>query len=112
MGVEHIDRAGDPRVAGYRGLRDGELLRARGLFVAEGRQIVRRVVEDARYRVQSVLLNAAALRDLEPVIAGCDRDVPIFLGGASWPTSPATMCTAGVCDDATMDELLRRCGCW
>jgi tRNA G18 (ribose-2'-O)-methylase SpoU len=81
-GVEHIDRAGDPRVAGYRGLRDGELLRARGLFVAEGRQIVRRVVEDARYRVQSVLLNAAALRDLEPVIAGCGRDVPILLGGA------------------------------
>ena len=82
MRVEHIDRADDPRVAGYRGLRDGELLRARGLFVAEGRQIVRRVVEDARYRVQSVLLNAAALRDLEPVIAGCGRDVPILLGGA------------------------------
>ena len=73
MGVEHIDGADDPRVAGYRGVRDGELLRSRGLFVAEGRHIVRRVVEDARYRVQSVLVNDAALRDLEPVIAGVRR---------------------------------------
>jgi len=82
MGVEHIDRADDPRAAGYRGVRDGELLRSRGLFVAEGRQVVQRVVEDARYRVQSVLLNPAALRELEPAITAAGRDVPILVGGA------------------------------
>jgi tRNA G18 (ribose-2'-O)-methylase SpoU len=82
MGVQRIDRADDPRVAGYRGVRDGELLRLQGLFVAEGRQVVRRVVEDARYQVQSVLLNPAALRDLEPAIAGCGSEVPILVGDA------------------------------
>ena len=60
----------DPRVAAYRGVRDGELLRSRGLFVAEGRHIVRRVVEDGRYRVRvrarercSVARSRAGARD-------------------------------------------------
>jgi tRNA G18 (ribose-2'-O)-methylase SpoU len=82
MGIERIHRADDPRVAGYRGVRDGEMVRSRGLFVAEGRFVVRRVVEDRRYRVQSIFVNDAALRDLEPVIANTAADVPIFVGGA------------------------------
>lgn len=83
MAVERIVRADDPRAAGYVGLRDGELLRSCGLFVAEGRLVVRRVVEDGRYRVQSVLLNDAALRDLDSTIANLGADVPIFVCGAA-----------------------------
>lgn len=79
MTVERIQRADDPRVAGYRGLRDGELVRSRGLFVAEGRLVVRRLVQDGRYDLQSVLVNDAALRDLESTIAALGADVPIFV---------------------------------
>ena len=82
MAVEHIERADDPRVAGYRGLRDGELARARGLFVAEGRIVVRRILEDGRYRVQSVLVNDAARRDLESTFANMAADVTIFVSHA------------------------------
>ena len=82
MAVEHIERADDPRVAGYRGLRDGELARARGLFVAEGRIVVRRILEDGRYRVQSVLVNEAARRDLESTFANMAADVTIFVSHA------------------------------
>jgi tRNA G18 (ribose-2'-O)-methylase SpoU len=39
------------------------------LFVAEGRLVVRRVLEDVRYRVRSLLLNDAALRGLGPLVA-------------------------------------------
>ena len=46
MGIATVSR-GDPRVAAFGAVRDGELLRSRGLFVAEGRQVVRRVIEDA-----------------------------------------------------------------
>jgi tRNA G18 (ribose-2'-O)-methylase SpoU len=113
MGVEHIDRADDPRAAGYRGVRDGELLRSRGLFVAEGRQVVRRVVEDARYRVQSLLLNAAALRDLEPAIAACRADVPVFVSSAKALADIAGYDVHRGClalvhrpSDTTVDELL------
>ena len=80
MAVERFDRANDPRVAAYRGVRDGELMRSNGLFVAEGRYVVRRVVEDGRYRVQSMLLNEAALRDLDEAISALGVDVPIFVG--------------------------------
>jgi len=79
MSIERIDRADDPRVAAYHGVRDGELLRAHGLFVAEGRHIFRRLVEGGRHRVQSVLVNEAAQRDLEPTIATLDADVPVFV---------------------------------
>ena len=61
MAVERIDSANDPRVAAYRGVRDGDLLRAKGLFVAEGRIVVRRVIDDPRYLVQSVLVNEAVM---------------------------------------------------
>ena len=81
MTVERIKRADDPRLAGYHGVRDGELARSRGLFVAEGRQVVRRVVEDGRYRVQSVLVNDAALRDLDETLARLGADVPIVVCG-------------------------------
>jgi tRNA G18 (ribose-2'-O)-methylase SpoU len=83
MAVERIERANDPRVAAYRDVRDGDLMRSDGVFVAEGRQVVRRVVEDGHYRVRSVLVNDAAWRDLEPVIASLAPTVPIFVGDAS-----------------------------
>src|SRR5712691_3859456 len=79
MTVERIDCANDPRAIAYRDLRDGDLLRKRGLFAAEGRAIVRRVIEDGRYAVHSLLVNEAALRDLERAIARLDAAVPIFV---------------------------------
>ncbi len=73
-----IETADDPRVALYRGVADAELLRTNGLFVAEGRLVVRRVLEDARYRVVSVLVNEAAHRDLDASLHA-RADVPVFV---------------------------------
>jgi tRNA G18 (ribose-2'-O)-methylase SpoU len=83
MAVERIVRADDPRVAAYRGVRDGELMRSRGVFVAEGRLIVRRLIDASRHQVQSLLVNEAALRDLEPNVFRLASDVPIFVGDAT-----------------------------
>lgn len=63
----------------YRGLTDGALMRERGLFVAEGRLIVRRVIEDARYRVHSLLVNDASRRDLADVLKRLPRDTPVHV---------------------------------
>lgn len=113
MAVERIDSADDPRVAGYRGLRDGDLLRSRGLFVAEGRVVVRRVVEDGRYRLQSMLVNDAARRDLEPTIAALGADVPIFVcdarglaGIAGYDVHRGCLALVHRRPDATVDDLL------
>src|SRR4051812_21729943 len=97
MGIERTNRANDPRVAAYHGLRDGDLLRSRGLFVAEGRLIVRRVLADSRYRVHSVLVNDAALRELAPAMAALDPAVPIFV------------CTADLLADIAGYDVHRGC---
>jgi tRNA G18 (ribose-2'-O)-methylase SpoU len=79
MAVERIDRADDPRVAVYRDVRDGQLVRARGLFVAEGRLVVRRAIEDGRYRIESVLVNDAALSDMASTFEALAADVPVLV---------------------------------
>ena len=48
MECERIESIDDPRVAGYRVVRDPELARMHGLFVAEGRLVVERLIADGR----------------------------------------------------------------
>ncbi|HJZ70519.1 MAG TPA: RNA methyltransferase [Vicinamibacterales bacterium] len=79
MTVERIQCADDARAVAYRELADGELLRTRGLFVAEGRFVVRRVIEHAGYVVESVLVNDAALRDLASSLERLDPSVPVLV---------------------------------
>lgn len=80
MGIERVSGGGDPRIAAYRSVADPQLARAGGWFVAEGRLVVRRVIEDGRYRVRSLLLNAAAAAQLADVTAGLPSDVPVYVG--------------------------------
>ena len=76
-----VDGPQDARIAEYRDVRDPELVRSRGLFVAEGRRVVERLIEDGRYILRSLLLNQAAHRALEPALARVGDDVPIYLCG-------------------------------
>ena len=70
----------DPRLEGYRNLRDSELLRRRGLFVAEGRLVVERLLDagDRGYRVKSLLLNEASFASLEHRLTQLP-DVPVYV---------------------------------
>lgn len=79
MSVVCIAGPDDPRVAEYRHVPDPELVRARGLFVAEGRAVVQRALEGARFRVLSVLLSDAALGALGSWIDGLPSDVPVYV---------------------------------
>jgi tRNA G18 (ribose-2'-O)-methylase SpoU len=63
-----IDDPGDPRVAEYRDIPDPELLRAHGVFVAEGRQVVRHLLASARFSTRSVLVSPAALEGLRDLL--------------------------------------------
>lgn len=64
MPVERVAATDDPRLADFKNLRDPDLLRSRELFVAEGRLVVRRVLDDPRFRVESIVVNEAAHREL------------------------------------------------
>lgn len=78
MPVIRVDRFDDPRLAEYRSVSDGELLRRRNRFVAEGRLIVGRLVESG-HRVESLLVNEASFRALEPLLSRVPQQIPVFV---------------------------------
>ncbi len=63
-----ISALDDPRVAAYADVGNPDRLRAAGLFVAEGRLVVRRLVEARRFAIHSVLVTPAALREMADVL--------------------------------------------
>ena len=79
LNAVRISGPDDGRVAEYRGLTDAALMRTRGLFVAEGRLLVQRLIEDGRYTLRSVLLSDAAYRGLEATLTALDAAAPIYL---------------------------------
>jgi len=81
MKVEMVEDPADPRIAGFRDARDGELRRRAGLFLAEGRLLVRRLIETSRLPVQSLLLTPPALEDLRDLLAD-DDSIPVHVASA------------------------------
>ena len=73
-----ISDLADPRIADYHDIGDAGRLTARGLFVAEGRLVVRRAIELHGPAVRSLLVNEAARRSLEPWLARLPEAVPVF----------------------------------
>ena len=81
MPVIAIASADDPRVHDYRAVREPELVRRRGLFIAEGRLVVARLVALPRYRIHSILVSEAGLAALREQAGDglAPRDVPIYV---------------------------------
>ncbi|MBI3048921.1 MAG: RNA methyltransferase [Acidobacteria bacterium] len=73
-----IGDATDRRLDDYRNVPDSELLRRRGLFVAEGRLVVRRLLAERRFLTRSVMVTEAARASLDDVL-GARPDVPVYV---------------------------------
>jgi tRNA G18 (ribose-2'-O)-methylase SpoU len=71
--------AEDPRIAEYASVAEPELARRAGRFIAEGRLVVRRVIQDGGYRIRSLLLTQAAQQQLADVLSRLDPEVPVFV---------------------------------
>jgi tRNA G18 (ribose-2'-O)-methylase SpoU len=71
--------AADPRVADYADIPDPASLAARGLFVAEGRLVVRRLLASRRFRARSLLVNQAALASLRDVLDAAPGEIDVLL---------------------------------
>ncbi len=76
--AEPLSDPGDPRLADYRGVRDPEWLRRRGVFLAEGRSIVATLLGAADFTVRSLALTETALRALERELRALDASVPVY----------------------------------
>jgi len=81
MSVHRLTGPNDPRVVDYHDMAEHELVRSRGLFIAEGRLVVRRLIEGRRHTLRSVLVSEAAYRALEETLAAAQA--PIYICEAS-----------------------------
>jgi tRNA G18 (ribose-2'-O)-methylase SpoU len=68
-----------PELEPYRTLKRPIEHQARGLFVAEGEKIVRRLL-DSTFAVQSVMLTPALLHELGPILEARPEKIRVFLG--------------------------------
>jgi tRNA G18 (ribose-2'-O)-methylase SpoU len=93
--IHYVERADDPRMAAYAEVGHHARLRARGLFVAEGRLIVRRLVEARRYAIESIAVTPPAMNDL--------RDI---LESGEWPVN---VCAPGLLQRVTGFDFHRGC---
>ncbi len=78
MSIIRIDRLDDSRIDDFRIVSDGELLRRRNRFVAEGRLVVGRLIESG-HRLVSVLVNEASHRALDASLTRLPDDVPVYV---------------------------------
>lgn len=79
MPIVSIDDAGDPRLASYRNVPDPTLVRSAGLFVAEGRLVVARLLAEARLTTRSVLVTPPALAALEEQADVIRPALPVYV---------------------------------
>ena len=92
MTIERV-RNPDPRVAAYSHLSDADLLQFHGLF-AEGRLVVRRIIEDGRCTVKSLLVNKGGGAESRALLATLGDRVPIFSVSGDFLGFTATTSTA------------------
>ncbi|MEX0955914.1 MAG: RNA methyltransferase [Rhizobiaceae bacterium] len=78
-----IDDADDPRIAGYRNIRDRDLARRDGLFIAEGKVVVRVLIEAGRFEPVSILVSENRLDGLSGVLANAPAAFPVYVAPAA-----------------------------
>jgi tRNA G18 (ribose-2'-O)-methylase SpoU len=75
MPVIEINALEDPRLAQYRALKERDLAREGGRFIAEGEQVVRRLIA-SDLRTESVLLAQKRAQEISPIVPA---DVPVYV---------------------------------
>lgn len=74
-----VEDPSDPRVADYREVREAELVRRRGVFLAEGTEVVRTLVLRGRFPVRSILLAGDRVDGMADALAHAPPDCPIYV---------------------------------
>lgn len=82
MPIRPLTDLSDPVVSPYRIVREPQLAEGHGLFVAEGRLVVERLITMRTHRVRSVLVSPATLQALEPVLRELEPGVDVLVVSA------------------------------
>jgi tRNA G18 (ribose-2'-O)-methylase SpoU len=78
-----IDDADDPRIAGYRNIRDRDLARRDGLFIAEGKVVVRVLLEAGRFEPVSILVSENRLDGMSGVFEDAPAALPVYVAASA-----------------------------
>jgi tRNA G18 (ribose-2'-O)-methylase SpoU len=76
--VLHVQSLDDPRLAPYRNLKERDLAREGGRFIAEGENLVKRLLA-SRLKTESVLIADRHVAELSPLVP---TDIPLFVASA------------------------------
>jgi tRNA G18 (ribose-2'-O)-methylase SpoU len=79
--ILRIDDPEDPRIAGFRDVRERDLVGRQGRFVAEGAVVLTVLVASARHRTEAVLLDERRLEGLGETLAQLPVETPVFVAG-------------------------------
>ncbi|MGL5116928.1 MAG: TrmH family RNA methyltransferase [Beijerinckiaceae bacterium] len=74
-----IDDAEDPRLAGYRDIRERDLVGRQGRFVAEGEVVLRLLLSRGRFPVESVLLSRRRLENAPDLATLVPEEAPLYV---------------------------------
>lgn len=80
LAAERIADADDPRLAEYRVVKERDLLRARGVFIAEGSLVVERLLSPrCRFSVRSLLVLDTKAAEFLPLAVARGGGFPVFV---------------------------------
>lgn len=80
MPLIRIEQADDPRIAGFRDIRERDLTGRQGLFVAEGEVVLNVLTSDRSLcRPVALLLDSRRVEGLAGVLARVARDTPVYV---------------------------------
>jgi tRNA G18 (ribose-2'-O)-methylase SpoU len=79
--IEPVADPDDPRLEPYRSVRERDLVGRSGLFIAEGRVVLEKLVAAGLHPVRSVLVAEKRLDALAGVLAGLQEEVPVYAAG-------------------------------
>jgi tRNA G18 (ribose-2'-O)-methylase SpoU len=71
----------DPRLAGFRQVRERDLVGREGRFIAEGEVVLRVLLERARHKVEALLIAEKRLDALADLMALVPEQVPVYAAG-------------------------------
>ena len=80
MAVIRIDQPDDPRIAGFRDIKERDLTGRQGLFVAEGEVVLNVLTSDrSRCRPVALLLDSKRVAGLADMLARVGNDTPVYV---------------------------------
>lgn len=108
-----ISDPADPRIEAYRDIRERDLVGRQGLFVAEGKVVLEKLLYSPRHRLESLLIAEHRLPALSGLLAQVPNDVPVFAAAqpvldaiAGFPLHRGILAIGRRTDTADADTLL------